>query len=162
MKSLVKFSFLIAGITFIVGCAAGASAENSVLPFSETDVIAELSKRSRLPVEQLKEMLSNCDANQQSMYFCAYRDYVTVDIQLEQLAAQQETREQSCVPGLAQRKSLWGKHRDERCARSAKREFGGGSMEPTALLMCITDETKRMLEKLNQTSRKKSICSSWL
>jgi hypothetical protein len=53
-----------------------ACAENRAAPPapSPNEVLAEMSRRSAVPEAELKERLTSCDADQQSVYFCAFRE----------------------------------------------------------------------------------------
>ena len=60
----------------------------------------------------------------------AYRDQIAVELTLKHLI------------------SDWEKTRDSVCEKSAQKEFGNGSMRPTAVAVCVTAETKKMIERI--------------
>ena len=50
----------------------------------------------------------------------------------------------SCRAGIESRVARLEKERDRACKLSAQKEWGGGSMEPTAEATCAAVETRRM------------------
>ncbi|MCQ8895097.1 DUF1311 domain-containing protein [Limnobacter humi] len=87
-------------------------------------------------------MLSNCDATQQSMYFCAWRDLLQAEQQLDTFVAKPENASASCRKSIERGLSQWRKKRDAHCKAQTLQEFGEGSMGPTADLMCRTQATQ--------------------
>lgn len=143
----MKHTFLF----LILGCAASLSfaGQTDNAPASG-DVIKELSKRSGLSVSELKDLLSDCDANQQSMYFCAYRDLVAADLVLKHVIREKEKAFPSCKSTIDADVSSWEKERNRGCEKSASKEYGEGSMKPTAEVMCITFETQKMTQRIQK------------
>ncbi|WP_052135311.1 lysozyme inhibitor LprI family protein [Collimonas arenae] len=115
----------------LIAASSLVSAAPRYVP-AEGDVLVELSHRSNLPEADLKQSLANCDANQTNTNLCAYRDQVAADLTLKHAVAE------------------WEKARDAGCAKSAEREYGGGSLKPTAQAMCVTAETKKMIQRVER------------
>ena len=96
---------------------------------ADLDIVGGLSRRSGMPSAQLEPLLANCDANQTSMYFCAWRDLIVAERDLE------ATRDKRSAPSPACKKSVdhqldgWPDNRDRQCQNAAAREYRGGSME---------------------------------
>jgi uncharacterized protein YecT (DUF1311 family) len=128
----------------------GSCATTSTTP-SGDEVLAELSRRSALSSEMLRPMLSHCDADQQSMYFCAYRDSVAADLTLQRVVAEKVRRAPGCKAPLEIEIAGWERSREKGCAKSAAEDYAGGSMEPTARAACAAMTTNRMIEQLRKT-----------
>lgn len=105
------------------------------------DVIAT---RSGLPASEVDAALSHCDANQMSMNLCAWRDQIVAEQKLEQVVKGKAAVSASCQAAIEKRLTAWKTRRDANCKKSASREWGGGSMLPTAVAMCKTAETERI------------------
>nr|WP_279613291.1 lysozyme inhibitor LprI family protein [Paraburkholderia tuberum] len=88
--------------------------------------------------------MSHCDANQMSMNLCAWRDQIVAEQKLEQVVKGKAAVSASCKAAIEKRLTAWKTRRDANCKKSASREWGGGSMLPTAVAMCKTAETERM------------------
>lgn len=114
------------------------------------EVLAELSRRSGLPVGELSELLADCDTNQQSMYFCAWRDQIAAERSLAAVLQRKRARMPGCRSILGPEIERWEQARDRSCAASAEREWGSGSMKRTATAVCIAAETERMTRQLEQ------------
>jgi hypothetical protein len=115
---------------------------------SPNEVLAEMSRRSDISEAELKQRLKSCDADQQSMYFCAFRDFVDADIQLERIAAEQTRRHPECKVPLEHQLHDLKQQRDSACAKSAEDEYGAGSMTQTALAICASSSTKPLIDKI--------------
>jgi uncharacterized protein YecT (DUF1311 family) len=127
----------------LVSCSALAAVS------SPTDVIAN---RSGLPPSEVDAALAHCDANQMSMNLCAWRDQIVAEQKLERVVGVKAGSSETCKAALEKRLTAWRKRRDANCEKSASREWGGGSMLPTAVAMCKTVETERMSNAI-QTAR---------
>jgi uncharacterized protein YecT (DUF1311 family) len=112
-------------------------------------VINTLSQRSGLPTVDLQTMLSNCEANQQNMYFCAWRDLIQSDkLFFEKLKLKQQQMPK--CKALGESKAVaWQKSRARTCEKQATQDYGNGSMKPTAQLICMNSEAERMVKKLD-------------
>jgi uncharacterized protein YecT (DUF1311 family) len=116
------------------------------------EVLSALSRRSQLPEGELQRLLADCAAGQQSMYFCAYRDVVSAELKLQRVVAEKKRRLPACQAAIETRVERWKAARDPACAKSAAMEWGGGSMEPTARNICLSDSTGRMVQQMQRMS----------
>ena len=121
-----------------------ASASASYVP-PAGEVLTELARRSNLPEADLRQSLANCDANQTNINLCAYRDQVAADLTLKHAIADKEAQRHQRTDAINAKIAKWEKSRDASCAKYAEREFGDGSMKPTAQAMCVAAETKKMI-----------------
>lgn len=113
--------------------------------FAHADDPADvISKQSGLPSSEVQGMLANCDANQTSMNFCAWRDRVVAEQKLQDATAEKEKKFPSCKAGLERKIAAWKKRRDASCSKSAEAENGGGSIVPMEIATCQAAETDRM------------------
>jgi hypothetical protein len=112
-----------------------------------------MSRRSAVPEAELKQRLTSCDADQQSMYFCALRDFITVDLQLDRIAAEQARRHPECRDPLERQLRDLKRERYSACAKSAEAEYGSGSMAQTAVAVCASSSTKPLIEQVAAMDR---------
>ena len=141
-------------ILCVVTTSASATEATHVDPLTQerTAVLVELSQRSGLSGSELAKILSDCNGTQQSLYFCAWRDQIGSTLALQRVLSDKHLKFPACKAFMNSRIESWTSSRDRFCARSAKKEFGEGSMKPTAQAMCVTAETIKMttrLERLN-------------
>ena len=141
---------LVCALALAAGCAGGRALR--VEAPSPSEVLAELSRRSAVPEEELKARLSRCESNQQNLYFCAFRDFVTVDLQLERTAAEQLRRHPECKELIDRQLRDLRRQRDRGCEQSASEEYGEGSLTQTAMAICAASTTKPMIEQLEAIS----------
>lgn len=145
-KTLLAFLLLYA----ITASASTTETLKTVANIEETNaVFVELSRRSGLEKAELKSLLADCSASQQSMYFCAWRDQIEANQKLGLILAERAQKSPKCKPTLKSKVSRWEQMRDQSCNKSAKRQWGEGSMKPTAEAMCIAAETERMIKRLD-------------
>lgn len=111
---------------------------------SPPDPIDEIAQRSGLPASEVSAALSDCDANQTNMNFCAWRDQLVAEQKLDDAVNAKAGSSTSCKTALQRKITAWKKRRDASCLKSASRQWGGGSMLPTAVAMCKAAETERM------------------
>ena len=141
-------------LAILLYCVATASAIAAEAPKVDSDAretvatLGELSQRSGLPEVDLNSLLADCSANQQSMYFCAWRDQIAADRALRRVLADKEQKMPKCKPSLESKIVTWGQRRDLSCDMSEKKQWGEGSMRPTAKAICIATETTRMTKRL--------------
>ncbi|NKI70225.1 DUF1311 domain-containing protein [Collimonas pratensis] len=121
---------------------SAANASTSYVP-PAGEVLTELSRRSNFPEADLQQSLAKCDANQMNTNLRAYSDQVTADLTLKHVIAGKQAQR---ADAINEKIAKWEKKRDAACAKSAAREFGEGSMRPTAQAMCVTAETKKMIQ----------------
>ncbi|MBK7662175.1 MAG: DUF1311 domain-containing protein [Sterolibacteriaceae bacterium] len=103
-----------------------------------------------MPESELKDFLADCNANQQSMYFCAWRDQIVAQRVFERLLADKMQSMPACKSALESRAADWARSRDRSCARSALKQWGDGSMRRTAQIICVTGETARMTKRIQR------------
>ena len=115
-------------------------------------VLDELSQRSGLPVAEVGNLLADCHANQQSMYFCAWRDQIAADRIFWRTLAEKLQKMPQCKTSMEAKIASWAKTRDRSCEKSAMQEWGEGSMKPTAQAICVTAETVRMTKRLGDVN----------
>jgi uncharacterized protein YecT (DUF1311 family) len=143
MKSKLT-ALLLYAITITALAKAGA-----YIP-TQQQILAELSQRSGLSIDNLQNLLADCDADQQSMYFCAYSDEVVADLKLQHTLSLKQQQLPHCQTKLLDQVESWENKRDSSCAQSAAKEWGDGSMKPTAELVCSTAETNRFEKQLEK------------
>jgi len=129
----------------LMSCAENHAA--SPVP-SPNEVLAEMSRRSAVPEAELKQRLTSCEAEQQNMYFCAFRDFIAVDIQLDRIAAEQTRRHPECKEPIEHQLRDLREQRDRACAKSAAEEYGAGSMARTAIAVCASSSTKPLIDQV--------------
>ncbi|HEY2021328.1 lysozyme inhibitor LprI family protein [Paraburkholderia sp.] len=106
--------------------------------------IDDIAQRSGLPASEVAAALSDCDATQTNMNLCAWRDQLAAEQKLDDVVNAMAGSSTACKTALRSTIDAWKEHRDANCLKSASREWGGGSMLPTAIAMCKTAETERM------------------
>jgi uncharacterized protein YecT (DUF1311 family) len=146
-------SRLLWGLCIAAALVAPSVAAAPVKAPNDHEIMGELSRRSGLPESNLESLLADCNASQQSIYFCAYRDFVAADMVFKRALAAKEQALPDCKSAIDNRAAQWEKSRDHRCEQDAIKEFGDGSMRPTAQALCATAETKRMTNRLGKISR---------
>ncbi|MBA9897278.1 lysozyme inhibitor LprI family protein [Burkholderia cepacia] len=109
----------------------------------------EISARSGLPASEVTALLNNCDGSQTSMNFCAWRDQIVAERELQQVVDKQVAEHPERKIGLEAKLAKWKKARDTSCEKSARKEWGDGSMRPAAQAICATAATKRMTKRLS-------------
>jgi hypothetical protein len=107
-----------------------------------------MSRRSAVPEAELNQRLTNCNADQQSLYFCALRDFVAVDLELDRLAAEQAHRHPECKEAFEHQLRDLKQKRDGACAKSANEEYGAGSVAQTAIAVCASNSTRPLIDQL--------------
>jgi uncharacterized protein YecT (DUF1311 family) len=146
-----------ASFAMLLCCIACSSAFAATEPQSDSavqgnaTVVNELSERSKIPESELNTLLADCNASQQSMYFCGWRDRISADRALKQALADREQARPECKAALEAKVAKWEQRRDRSCDRSAKKQWGEGSMAPTAKLLCVTAETTRKTRLLERS-----------
>jgi uncharacterized protein YecT (DUF1311 family) len=143
-------------MSFCASALAQPSAKSVETP-SAQEVLSTLSRRSQLPEEELSRLTADCAADQQSMYFCAYRDVVAAELTLDRVVADKVRGRPACKGAIEARVERWKAARDRACAKRAARAWGGGSMEPTARSACLAEDTGRLVrqaQRLDSCPRK--------
>lgn len=98
-------------------------------------------------------MLANCDANQTSLNFCAWRDRVVAEQTLQNAVDEKTAHSPSCKARLPKKIAAWKKHRDAACKKSAEAANGGGSIVPMEIAACQAAETNRMTKVIASSHR---------
>ncbi|MDR0781466.1 MAG: lysozyme inhibitor LprI family protein [Pseudomonadales bacterium] len=117
---------------------------------SAAAALDELAQKSGLPAVELDALLADCDANQQSLYFCAWRDQIAAEQVLRRALAEQAQSLPQCRDTVAAEIASWMQARDQSCASSALEQWGEGSMRATAQALCVTAATAQMTQQLAQ------------
>ncbi|KVH77581.1 lysozyme inhibitor LprI family protein [Burkholderia ubonensis] len=128
----------------------------SATAFAEQTPADEISARSGLPASEVSALLADCDSNQTSMNFCAWRDQIVAERELQQVVDQQVSEHPERKAALEAKIAKWKKARDASCEKSARKEWGEGSMRPAAQAICVTASTKKMTKRLSTSDRKAS------
>ncbi|KVO17866.1 hypothetical protein WL51_13890 [Burkholderia ubonensis] len=128
----------------------------SATAFAEQTPADEISARSGLPASEVSALLADCESNQTSMNFCAWRDQIVAERELQQVVDRQVSEHPERKTALEAKIAKWKKARDASCERSARKEWGEGSMRAAAQAICATASTKKMTKRLSTPDRKAS------
>jgi uncharacterized protein YecT (DUF1311 family) len=109
----------------------------------------EISARSGLPASEVDALLADCNSNQTSMNFCAWRDQLVAERELQRVVNQQIGKHPERKASLEATVAKGKRARDASCEKSAREEWGNGSMRPAAQAICATASTKQMTKKLS-------------
>lgn len=124
--------------------------------FAEQTPADEISARSGLPASEVNALLADCNSNQTSMNFCAWRDQLVAERELQHVVDQQISEHPQRRASLEATVAKWRKARDASCEKSARKEWGNGSMRPAAQAICATASTQQMTKKLSAAATRKS------
>jgi hypothetical protein len=83
-----------------------------------SDAQTRISKASGLPLATIQRMLSDCDADQQSMNFCAWRDRVDAEDALSITTATWDKKSPACKSAVSEQVARWMHMRNRKCAVS--------------------------------------------
>jgi len=147
----VSIGFALMLLVAVSAALADSSTSNTSDPQLNT-VADELSQLSGLPESEVQTVLADCAANQQSMYFCAWRDQIQSQRLLNQAIATKVKKSPDCKTKLEPKVAAWSKRRDKVCAQSAEAEWGTGSMKPTAQATCVAKETERVAKLIKKSA----------
>ncbi|AYZ62417.1 DUF1311 domain-containing protein [Burkholderia multivorans] len=128
----------------------------SATAFAEQTPADEISARSGLPASEVSALLADCESNQTSMNFCAWRDQIVAERELQHVVDRQASEHPERKAALDAKIAKWKKARDASCEKSARKEWGEGSMRPAAQAICATASTKKMTKRLSTPDRKAS------
>ena len=129
---------LLAALILLCAGLAGCASHQSM-------VVEELSRRSRIPTSELKQLLTNCDHTQLSMNICAFRDFVATDLELDAaLEAKRESVVRQCRADIDRTQAAWETERDRDCNKETEADEGG-SMRPMLISACKTTATRERL-----------------
>lgn len=135
----------VALLTLALACSTALAA--TVDP---ADVI---SRQSGLPAMEVQGMLADCDANQMSLNFCAWRDRVVAEQKLQDAVDDKAAKSPGCKARLENKIAAWKKRRNASCKKSAEAENGGGSIVPMEIAACEAAETDRMTKVIASIHR---------
>jgi uncharacterized protein YecT (DUF1311 family) len=112
-----------------------------------------ISRQSGVPASEVQGMLANCDANQMSLNFCAWRDRVVAEQKLQDVVNEKTAELPDCKTRLENKIASWKKRRDVSCKKSTEAKYGGGSIVPMEFAACQTAETERMTKVIASLHR---------
>ena len=137
---------LLCGALVVTGMRADASDSQD----SGTDpaVLAQLARDSSLPESKLRVLLAHCNANQQSLNICVWRDDIVAERAFRDAVASKAQELSACRADLEHRTAGWERRRDRSCARQAQKQYGEGSLRPTAQAVCLEEQTKRLTARI--------------
>ncbi|RQU65318.1 DUF1311 domain-containing protein [Burkholderia cenocepacia] len=117
----------------------------------------EIAARSGLPASEVNVLLSDCESSPTSMNFCAWRDQIVAERELQRIVDKQVSEQPRRKAELDAKMAKWKKARDTSCEKSARHAWGDGSMRPAAQAICATAAPKEMVKRLSaRASRKPS------
>ena len=115
----------------------------------------EIAAHSGLPASEVGALLRDCDSNQTSTNFCAWRDQLVAERELQRVVDKQANQRPQRKNALDARIAKWKKSRDTSCEKSARSAWGDGSMRPAAQAICATAATKEMTRRLSASASRK-------
>ncbi|WP_321807849.1 lysozyme inhibitor LprI family protein [Burkholderia sp. BCC1993] len=115
----------------------------------------EIAVRSGLPASEVNALLSDCDSNQTSMNFCAWRDQLVAERDLQRVVDKQVSERPERKKVLDAQIARWKKARDASCEKSTRNAWSNGSMRPAAQAICVTAATKEMTKRLSASASRK-------
>ena len=93
-------------------------------------VLAELSSRSRIPQDEMRQLLSDCSGTQLQMNMCSFRGLVEADLDMRQvLARTMDSLPDSCRASLQAKQKQWETSRDRQCKKEVEVAAGGSRSE---------------------------------
>lgn len=145
----VRCAALVALLSGLAGAAAAADADSDA-------AAQEVARRSGLPAADVQRLLADCQASQQSLYFCAWRDTIVAQARLERTLAERQRAAGPC--SAAQRDALQRrvKRGTAACERAARQEWGEGSLRDTARLHCEAG----VVERAVRAARTVGVCTA--
>ncbi|MBX3711923.1 MAG: DUF1311 domain-containing protein [Lysobacter sp.] len=110
----------------------------------------ELSSRSRIPVSELRLLLSDCGRTQLSMNICAFRDFVESDLELDgALEVKRRALPKACGIELGRAQMVWEAERDRECQEETL-DAEGGSMRPMLISACKARANKTRIASVKK------------
>ena len=113
----------------------------------------ELVARSGLPLSDIQEMLAKCDSDDQTTVgrmFCGWRDLIVAEYDLQEIVDQRNSLRPEHKAALDARIARWKKARDVACKKIAHSDWGGGSEEPGAAMVCRAMETQDIVKAMKK------------
>jgi hypothetical protein len=148
-----RFALLLPFVLIGRGFGADAGADSTRATHIDPEVLQEFIRRTALPEGEARAILASCDANQQNMNFCAYRDQVAAEMEFKQAVAAKEKALPACKVTIEARVVVMEKSRDASCECSTTQAWGDGSMKPAARATCAAAETLRMTREIRKIRR---------
>jgi hypothetical protein len=121
-------------------------------PVSADPVLSEVVRRSGLDERQVSALLADCNASQQSLYFCAYRDFVAADLTLERVASSKLQKLPECKSARPDAVASSRRSIDSQCEKSAIETYGGGSMVAMARATCAAVALTALADEIARSS----------
>lgn len=119
------------------------------VPAFADEVILELQRRSNIPLEELSELLKDCQRTQLNMNICSFRNFIKEELEMKKVLEEKlESLPESCRTKLIKQQIDWERSRDERCNKKADEEAEGGSMRPMIFTSCQAKATESHISKL--------------
>ena len=122
---------------------------NVVKADEQLDALNELHKHTQISYQELKQYMSNCDASQQSMYFCAWKDYIIARNRLHTLIDKKKILLNGCAGELQSKVDDWEKPLYRYCRKLSIQAWGEGSMQPTDQMVCMSSATEAYNKKID-------------
>lgn len=113
------------------------------IPKISSEVLLELSHRSATPVEELKELLSNCSHSQMNINYCSFRSFVEADLAMRSVLAGKLGVLSLCQTTLRASQTKWEKYRDSKCNKEADDGTENGFVRPMILNTCQAETTEQ-------------------
>ena len=118
-------------------------------PVFGDEVTSELQRRSNTPVQELNELLKDCQNTQLSMNICSFRNVIKTDLEIKKIRNEKlKSLPESCRAKFLKQEGDWEESRDELCNKEADEEAQGGSMRPMIFTSCQTVPTEKRILKL--------------
>lgn len=117
----------------------------------DSEVIANISKRSHIPVNKLKTIFADCNAakSQLDMDLCADKDATTAIFKLRQTLLNNKLQLSACQSQLEKKIAQWKRLRDSGCENATK-NYSGGSIRPFLEMTCLANETTKLIKKFDK------------
>lgn len=113
------------------------------IPKISSEVLIELSHRSATPVEELKELLSNCSHSQININYCSFRSFVEADLAMRSVLAGKLEALSLCQTTLRAFQNKWEKYRDGKCNKEADDGTDNGFVRPMIFNTCQAETTEQ-------------------
>jgi len=111
--------------------------------------LAELSRRSSRTIEEIKEVLSNCDESQLNINVCSVLYSIDAELALESaLAEKLESLPPNCRDKLQAAQAKWKEDTYSKCAKGADEAGEGGSMYASLANMCVESSLRSRAAKI--------------
>ncbi|WP_152608037.1 lysozyme inhibitor LprI family protein [Burkholderia sp. A9] len=123
--------------------------------FADPTPADEIAVHSGLPASEVNALLRDCNSNQTSMNFCAWRDQIVAERDLQRVVDKQVSDRPGRKKALDAQIAQWKRARDASCEKSTRNAWSNGSMRPAAQAICATAATKEMTKRLSASASRK-------